>query len=305
MTAKHAEAPPLQLADLLESWKITLRAQGKAKTTFINYTTGVAGYIAWCEKRGEHPWIDRALVTEWVAELLASGLQPSTVKARQLAVRRFSAWMAEEDDIDYSDVLLGIKPPKMSEKLIRPLSESDLSRLVLACDGTALRDRRDEAVIRLMAETGLRAGEVLGLRVSDVNLAACSASVQKSKTGRGRAVFFSPQTAKAIDKYLRLRRNHILASRPNLWLGERGHGLTYVGLRASLTERAELAGITGFHLHLMRHSAASRWLAKGGSEQGLMVMAGWSDRSMLDRYTRYSAAERAAAEARSLNLGDF
>ena len=77
------------------------------------------------------------------------------------------------------------------------------------------------------------------------------------------------------------------------------------GLRASLQERAELAGIKNFHLHLLRHTAASRWLAAGGSEQGLMSVAGWSDRSMLDRYTRATAGERAMDEARGLGLGDL
>lgn len=44
---------------------------------------------------------------------------------------------------------------------------------------------------------------------------------------------------------------------------------------------------------------------EGGSDQGLMAVAGWSYRAMLDRYTISSAAERAAEEARGLNLGDL
>jgi integrase/recombinase XerD len=72
-----------------------------------------------------------------------------------------------------------------------------------------------------------------------------------------------------------------------------------------LADRAERAGISGFHLHLLRHTAASRWLAAGGSEGGLMAVAGWSSRDMLDRYVRSTASERAAAEARGLSLGDY
>jgi integrase len=67
----------------------------------------------------------------------------------------------------------------------------------------------------------------------------------------------------------------------------------------------ELADIKDFHLHLLRHTAASRWLAAGGSESGLMAMAGWSTRDMIDRYTKSTAAERAAAEARGLNLREL
>jgi integrase len=73
----------------------------------------------------------------------------------------------------------------------------------------------------------------------------------------------------------------------------------------ALKKRAEAAGINGFHLHLLRSTAATRWLRAGGSEGGLMAMAGWSTRAMLDRYTGASAAERAAAEARNLRLGEL
>ncbi len=116
---------------------------------------------------------------------------------------------------------------------------------------------------------------------------------------------FSPKTGAAIDKYMRLRRHHALAHHPQLWLGGQNHGLGYMGLRNSILERAELAGIKGFHPHLLRHTAASRWLRAGGSEQGLMQRAGWASRQMLDRYTRATASERAAVEARVLNLGDL
>jgi integrase len=102
-----------------------------------------------------------------------------------------------------------------------------------------------------------------------------------------------------------MRRTHRLASTSALWLGDRGKELAYYGLRNTLQYRAETAGINDFHPHLMRHTAASRWLAAGGSEGGLMAVAGWSTRDMIDRYTRATSSERAAAEARGLGLGDL
>ena len=56
---------------------------------------------------------------------------------------------------------------------------------------------------------------------------------------------------------------------------------------------------------MMRHTAADRWLTAGGSEGGLMAVAGWSRPDMLLRYTRARAEQRAADEARRLNLGDL
>ena len=52
-------------------------------------------------------------------------------------------------------------------------------------------------------------------------------------------------------------------------------------------------------------TAAHRWLAKSGSESGLMAIAGWTRTDMLVGYTRARASERAAQEAQRLNLGDL
>src|ERR1700739_2870434 len=151
----------------------------------------------------------------------------------------------------------------------------------------------------------MRAEEVLGLTVEDVELVRGLVTVRRGKGGKGRVAPFGPQTGRPIDRYMRSRRTHRLADTPALWLGDRGKELAYFGLRNTLQYRAELAGIKGFHVHLLRHTAASRWLAAGGSEGGLMAVAGWSTRDMIDRYTKSTAAERAAVEARSLGLGDL
>ena len=56
--------------------------------------------------------------------------------------------------------------------------------------------------------------------------------------------------------------------------------------------RAEMAGVAGFHPHRLRHTAAHRWLAKGGSEGGLMAVAGWTRPDMLLRYTKAQASRQ-------------
>ena len=168
-----------------------------------------------------------------------------------------------------------------------------------------MRDRRDEAIVRFMFETGTRAGEVVALAVEDVDLAAGRAIVRRGKGGKGREVPFGPHTARAIDRYLRARRGHRLEARPELWLGDRGKAFNYDGLHKTLTERAAKAGIVGFTPHKLRHTAAHRWLAAGGSEMGLMAVAGWARPDMLLRYTKAQASARAGEEARRLNLGDL
>ena len=147
-----------------------------------------------------------------------------------------------------------------------------------------------------MAETGMRAGECASLALADVDTLHGRAVVRSGKGARDRAVPFGPQTAAVLDRYIRARRTHALAGRPALWLPVRASGsFGYTSLYRALRRRAALAGIDDFHPHLLRHTYATRWLA-AGSEGGLMAVAGWRQRAMLDRYTAATASERAATK---------
>lgn len=293
--------PDLQA--LLPSWELALRAERKSPATIKSYTLGVQQFIAWCQSHGEPVEMSRAHLSGFVADILDAGQQAATAQARQLAVRRYAAWLVAEGELP-SDPMIGMRGPKIDTKVVEPFTDSQIKALLAACAGPSIHDRRDEALIRLMLESGIRAGEVVALEVGDVDLQAGTAVVRRGKGGKGRIVPFGPQTARAIDRYLRLRRLHRLHRTSALWLGGGGKAFTYGALHKSLTARARAAGVTGFHPHRLRHTAAHRWLAAGGSEGGLMAVAGWTRPDMLLRYTKAQASARAADEARKLNLGD-
>lgn len=289
---------------LLDSWILTLRAERKSPATIKSYSEGVRGFLRWCEEEGTASTMDKRTVNAYIAAVLESGKQAATARARQLALRRFSAWLEEEGELP-ADPLLGLKAPKLDSKVIEPLTEDEIKRLLKVCQGKDFRDRRDESLVRLMVETGMRAGEAASLLTEDVNLLEGVSIVRRGKGGKGRPVPFGPQTARALDRYKRMRTGHRLADQPEFWLGDRGKRFSYDALHKALRERAALAGIDRFHPHLLRHTAAHRWLSAGGSELGLMAVAGWTRPDMVQRYTRARASDRAAAEARSLNLGDL
>lgn len=302
---KRAPSPaPDYLDNLLPSWELALRSDHKSPQTIKSYGDGVRSFIRWCRDSDRSPALDRDLVRAWAGDLLDGGAQPTTVRARQLGLRRFSTWLADEGEID-ADPLLGLKPPKLDRKIVESLTDDDLKALLKACEGREFRDRRDMAIVRLMLESGMRAGEVTGITTADVDLRRGLVVVRRGKGAKGRIVPIGPQTATAIDRYQRARRTHRLAETSALWLGDRGKELNYYGLHKALKDRAARAGLVGFHPHKLRHTAASRWLAAGGSEGGLMAVAGWSSRDMIDRYAAATASERAADEARNLKLGEL
>lgn len=306
--ATRRAAAVSDLRELTESFVIALRAANRSEKTEKAYRLGIEQYIAWCQSNDVPVEMNRAQVQAWMVHMHERGLAPNTVAQRLAGVRQLSKWMAHPDEgaVLQSDPLLRLNAPKVDTAITPVLTDDQLKALFKACQGTEFRDRRDEALVRLMAETGARVNEVLGLDLTDVDMPRGLAYIRRGKGGKGRIVPFGPQTAKALDRYLRARRTHPGADLAALFLTARQRRrLADHGLRRTLGARAEAAGIDGFHPHVFRHTAASRWLAAGGSEGGLMAVAGWSDRAMLDRYVRATAAERAATEARGLNLGDL
>jgi integrase len=305
MTATHA-------ADRLDDWQTALRAENKAPGTVALYADGATRYLRWCAD-GHHLPMSRAALNSWIAGLLEAGAAPGTARIRQLAVRRFASWLTAGGEI-HTDPFPGIKAPRVEPPLVEPLTDDELRALIATCAvpdeasapisaGETLHHRRDEAIIRLMFETAIRSGEVIDLQLDDLDLIGRLITIRRGKGGRGRVIPIGQVSAEALLVYLDEREKHPLAHTPDLWLGNRGKQFGREGLMRSLRRRAQRAGVDGFRPHRLRHTAAHRWLAAGGSESGLMAIAGWTRTDMLVRYTRARASERAAEEARRLNLG--
>jgi integrase len=296
--------------DLLGEWRLALTAERKSPATIALYLDAVSRYLAWTETQ-DLPPMRRTSLQTWITDMLEAGRSPSTARIRQQAVRRYAAWLTAVGHLE-AVPFQGMASPKLDQPVVDPLTVAQIRALLQTCQLDApagqvavrpLRHVRDEAIIRLMAETGIRLSEVIALTPGDVDLDGGLVTIQRGKGGPGRVIPVGPATAAAIRSYLAVRKQQRHAGRKELWLGERRCGLAADALYRSLRRRADRAGIAGFRPHRLRHTAAHRWLAAGGSESGLMAMAGWTRVEMLIRYTRANASERAADEARRLNLG--
>lgn len=303
---------PGDLAALISSWTLHLRAERKTDGTIKTYLDGVRPYLAWCEAEEVDP-LARGSLQAWTTTFLDAGRSASTAKTRMQAVRHFTRWLYDEGEIP-ANPFEKMRPPKVDQAVIPVLTDDQIKAMIKACQPPtpaertglpSLRHRRDEAMIRLMAETGLRATECLNIEVADMDEGKGVVVVRRGKGGKGRTVPFGPQTAKAVDRYKRVRALHRLAKGPRLWLGDRGRELAYGGLYWALGERAKAAGIPDFHPHMLRHTSVDRWLSAGGSETGAMAMHGWSSPEMLQRYGKANREQRAIDEARRLNLGEL
>ena len=195
-----------------------------------------------------------------------------------------------------------IGPPAQVDKPVPVIDDTTLTKLLRACSGKALADRRDEAMFRVLMDCGLRVSELCGMTLEALDMDQGMLMVT-GKRRKMRPVYFSSRTGQALDRYVRVRAVARHAHSPMVWLGERGP-LTPDGVRERLKVRCALAGIEHINPHRFRHTFAHDYLANGGQERSLMRLAGWSSSEMLSRYGASAADARAAAEARRLGRGN-
>jgi site-specific recombinase XerC len=75
---------------------------------------------------------------------------------------RFCGWLLDEGKID-AHPMLKLAPPEPKAKQVPVLTDEDLTGLLKACGGKEFHDRRDDAMIRLLLDCGLRVSELCGV----------------------------------------------------------------------------------------------------------------------------------------------
>lgn len=298
-----------QLSDLVQDWHIHLRGQNRSKGTIDSYLNVARAFLTYLEKAGL-PTDAAALGSEHLSGFLAhlndrvrkGEIQPATVGKHYRSLQQLFKWLKLEDEIA-ANPFDKLSPPTVPEKLVPILTEEDIRRLLAACAGKRFEDRRDDAMVRMLLDTGMRAEELMGLTGDDVDRFEQTALVH-GKGGRDRVVRFGNKTAEALSRYMRARARVPQGFKSKaLWIGRKG-GMTTSGLRQMLERRGEIAGVPGVHPHRFRHTFGHMWSAAGGQESDLMRLAGWKSEQMVRRYGASAADSRARDAHKTFGPGD-
>lgn len=313
--AARSSAIGLDITDAIESHRRNRRLRISAQTLDRLYVPRLSAFAEWLRAQGmptELGCIRREHIESYIEHLQtkapgrsgAAGQKSATVSIVYRTLRTFWRSCVSEEEISRSP-MERMESPKVTEEAPAVVSREELDRLMKAAAGSSFEDRRNTALLRLLADSGMRRGEVAGLQLADVDFSHDGVILLRGETSKGRRdrlVPLSRAAVAALDKYLRVRGSHPHADTPWLWLGKRGR-LTDSGVLQVVEKLGRAAGIAGLHPHVFRHTFAHNSLSAGMGEGDVMAIAGWQDRSMLQRYGRSAAAERAVAAFRRLDSG--
>ncbi len=262
------------------------------------YATDLRTFADWCARSqiADPSRVKRTTVRRYLAFLTTRQFARRTMARKMAALRRYYRWMVSNGHVRL-DPTSGISVPAGNGRLPRVLDQRELTGMLEpessagSDDEPDWRRARDDAVLELLYGSGLRVGELCGLRVASVDLAAGAATVW-GKGSKERRVPMSAPAVAALERWLTLRHDVLSAEQGDVLFGnERGRPLTPRDVRRIIDRRSP----TPTHPHALRHSFATRLLDGGADLRAVQELLGHADVATTQRYTHVSRERLSAA----------
>jgi len=271
--------------------------KGCSENTTAAYRNDLSQFMAFLlgssgDKLTEWAQVNRDHIIAYVIALKEREYAPSTVARKVAALKSFFRFLVACGQLT-TDPTLALDSPRVRKHLPQPLSARDVARLLDAPPHTAApKALRDRALLELLYASGMRVSEVVGLRVSDVDLVAGAVRCP-GRGGRERLIPIDAHACQSLAAYIERGRPQLLRDPddPALFLNHRGQQLTRQGLWLIIKAYAGAAQIQGeVTPHTLRHSFAAHKLDGGADLRQLQQLLGHANLSTTQVYTQIAEA---------------
>ena len=220
---------------------------------------------------------------------------PTTLRLETSILRSFGAHLQRMGRTPKS-MSVGLRSPKLSRKLPPSLTPDQVRRILESPSQKTPLGLRDRALLELLYAAGLRASEILSLRIEQLDLPNRSARVI-GKGDKERLVLLGQAAQEAIDRYLHAARPKLVRSKSGgeVFLGNHGRRLTTSHLWGIVKRAAQTAGLdTRVYPHLLRHSFATHLLSGGADLRVIQELLGHASIGTTEIYTHVDEDRLAA-----------
>ena len=266
-----------------------LLERGQSKNTAAAYRRSMELWRAYCEKAKLDPMdVSREALSTFMRALKDHGRASPSI---QLIVSGLRSWVRYR-------ILNGQLPPNAwipvlpskTKKLPQIMTEGEIQRIFDACAGDSYSDCRDRTALETLANCGIRASELFGLKVNSLNLDDKTLIVF-GKESKERLVPFTEGLRRQFLVYLRKRLEFLQgdAAEKMLFLSSRKEPLSRVDLWRIVQKRGKMASVPEQRLfpHVLRHSIATHLLRRGMDLRTLQEFLGHSSIATTEKYLHF------------------
>lgn len=285
-----------------------------SEQTQVWYKSRMDEFASWCEKQGyrQVEQITAKIIRRYIDEVSirpnyhnGKPLSSYTVHSHARTIRRFFNWMADEDNFqDLISPKIGrkIPMPKIQVKVIETFTKDEIQRMFTACEDNIypVLIARNKAILAVLLDTGLRAGELCGLKLSDVYIAPGESFIcVLGKGSKEREVGLGVKSSALLSDYIEHYRAASL-DEPHVFLTHKHEPLNRNGLDQMLHRLAKRAGVKHVHPHKWRHTFAVQYLLQGGDVYMLSKLLGHTSIDITQVYVQTVKSQQARKLSKSV-----
>ena len=221
-----------------------------------------------------------------------------TVNHYGKVVKRLFRWATDEEDIVPDNGIWRLKLPRPHFRQIEPYTDGEVLAMLGGCEeefhySSKLLGSRNQAIISMFADTGMRLSELAGIKLSDLHSSLKQVRVM-GKGSKMRVLPLQGESMKALNRYLLYRPKE---DKEWLWLSDESRRLSASSITTMVERLKKRVKVTSDgKVHRFRHYFATRYLEAGGNPNFLRLLLGHETFAMVLHYTHWVNSHQAIDE---------
>jgi site-specific recombinase XerD len=252
---------------LLKSYRMELKIVKYSKSTVNNYYTIIKNFVAWSKEAN----FTINNVKKYLFFIVEKGLSSNTVSLHINALKSFFRIILK------SDILSELRHPKRNKSLPYILSRKEIIKLI-----NSIKNRKHKLMIAFLYGSGLRVGEVVNIKVKDIDLDKKRIIIRNGKGKKDRIVIISRQLIEPLREIISEKQKNDYIFKP-----QNGKNYSKRTVQHIFSVALKNSGINKHSTcHTLRHSFATHLLENGTNIVSIQKLLGHKNVNTTMIYTK-------------------
>ena len=255
-----------------------------SEKTITNYMYDLKDYSNFLEKNHLKITDDtKETMSKYLNHLNEKKISKRSISRHLSTMRTYYEYLKKEKIIN-NNIFQGIKNPKIDKKIPTFINHEDLNHIIHSFTQSDI-GKRDHLIVELLYATGLRVGELVNIKLKNIDFGAQSIKVV-GKGNKERYVFYNTTTSELLKDYLKIRAKTQKTSNEYLLLNDKGNKITEAKVRQIIKNTLIKTGIKNkITPHTFRHTFATDLLNAGADLVNVKELLGHASLNTTSIYT--------------------